>query len=178
MRFRSCPPFSAEGDVQVRVAVHPGEVGWTTVVASSCSTIAGPAISTPGRSRVRSTRPWAQTMPGTTGTRTARIPRAAATSRAWSGPAPPKATRVKSRGVVATLDRDGADRAHHVGDHHPDHPVRGPLQRIGETTGRFALLGEYWCGRCQVRCRRKRGQSAVDLMRLGALAIGFPPGHP
>ena len=30
-------------------------------------------------------------MPGTTGTRTARIPRAAATSRAWSGPAPPPA---------------------------------------------------------------------------------------
>ena len=52
------------------------------------------------------------------------------------------------------------------------------LRRIGETTGRFTLLGEYWCGRCQVRCRLKRGQSAVDLMRLGALAIGFPPGHP
>ena len=48
--------------------------------------------------------------------------------------------------------------------------------RIGETTGRFALLGEYWCGRCQVRCRRKRGQSAVDLMRLGALRSDFRPG--
>ena len=46
--------------------------------------------------------------------------------------------------------------------------------RIGETTGRFALLGEYWCGRCQVRCRRKRGQSAVDLMRLGALGNNRP----
>ena len=58
------------------MVVHPGEVGWTTVVASSCSTIAGPAISTPGRSRVRSTRPWAQTMPGTTGTRAASLPAA------------------------------------------------------------------------------------------------------
>ena len=55
----------------------------------------------------------------------------------------------------------------------PSSPSR---QWIGETTGRFALLGEYWCGRCQVRRRRKRGQSAVDLMRLGALAIGFRPG--
>ena len=44
------------------------------------------------------TSPCAQTMPGTSGTRTVRIPRASATSRAWSGPAPPNATRVKSRG--------------------------------------------------------------------------------
>ena len=29
--------------------------------------------------------------------------------------------------------------------------MRGKRWRIGETTGRFALVGEYWCGRCQDR---------------------------
>ena len=38
---------------------------------------------------------------------------------------------------------------------------------VGETTGRSALFGEYWCGRCQVRCRFERGHSAIDLMRFG-----------
>ena len=72
----------------------------------------------------------------------------------------------KEHSYYITLEHSTADAVAEVGG------------RIGETTGRFALLGEYWCGRCQVRCWRKRGQSAVDLMRLGALAIGFPPGHP
>ena len=40
-------------------------------------------------------------------------------------------------------------------------------QRIGKTTGRSALLEEYWCGRCQVRCRSERGQFTVELMRFG-----------
>ena len=30
--------------------------------------------------------------------------------------------------------------------------------RIGETTGRSALLWEYWCDRCRVRCRCERGK--------------------
>ena len=94
------------------------------------------------------TRPWAQTIPGTSGTRSSRIPRAAATSRAWSGPAPPKATRVKSRGSWAPLHRDGADRAHHVGDHHPDRPVRGS----------FHLASELACDACE----RPRGPVAVQ----------------
>ena len=31
------------------------------------------------------------------------------------------------------------------------------MRRIGETTGRSALLWEYWCDRCRVRCRSERG---------------------
>ena len=46
-------------------------------------------------------------------------------------------------------------------------PPQPLVERIGETTGRSALFGEYWCGRCQVRCRFERGHSAVDLMRFG-----------
>ena len=34
-------------------------------------------------------------------------------------------------------------------------------------TGQSALLREYWCGRCQVRCRSERRPFAVDLMRFG-----------
>ena len=37
------------------------------------------------------------------------------------------------------------------------------IRRIGETTGRFALLGEYWCGRCW----SERGHFTVEPMRFG-----------
>ena len=63
------------------------------------------------------------------------MPRAAATSRACSGPAPPKAIRVNSRGVVSALDRDGADRAHHVGDDDVEHAARGALDLEPEPFG-------------------------------------------
>ena len=43
------------------------------------------------------------------------MPHSSATSPACSGPAPPKGAEREAGDVVALLDRDGADRAAHVG---------------------------------------------------------------
>ena len=49
--------------------------------------------------------PSAQSVPGARGTKTAGIPTSRASSAPTTGPAPPKATSVKSRGSTAARDR-------------------------------------------------------------------------
>ncbi|PZG54450.1 hypothetical protein C1I98_04140 [Spongiactinospora gelatinilytica] len=81
---------------------------WFTAASSSASS--DPSRAVPGSSRgdtkvrIRSTlgaacrRPTAEAMPAAAGKITSPMPRLRASRAAWVGPAPPKATRVRSRG--------------------------------------------------------------------------------
>ena len=83
--------------------------------------------------RSETTRPWAHRMPGAAGTRIRRMPSAAATSRRVQRAGAAERHQREAARVVAALDRDRADRAHHVGGDHAEQAMRGALQREAET---------------------------------------------
>ena len=77
-------------------------------------------------------RPCAHRMPGANGTRNALDAEASRHFGRCSGPAPPNGSSAKCARIVPALDRDRADRAHHVGDHDAEHAVRGALDGKAE----------------------------------------------
>ena len=78
------------------------------------------------------TRPWAQTMPGHLRHEDRPDPEGLRHVPGVERPRPPEGDEGEVAGVVAALHRDGADRAHHVGDDDPDDPVCGPLRAVAE----------------------------------------------
>ena len=78
-----------------------------SISPKTAATAAGSAVSV-GMRRVRTRsavrsdviRPIAEATPAARGITTVLMPKVSASSTAWRGPAPPKATRVKSRGSI------------------------------------------------------------------------------
>ena len=137
---------------------------WLRIALSAARPTGSRWPATKSSLRSETTRPWAHRMPGAAGTRIRRMPSASATSRACSGPAPPNGIRVKRRGIVAALDRDRADRPHHVGRDHPEQALRGALQGEAEP----------------LRERRQRGARRIGVERHPAAeqaARGKAPEH-
>ena len=65
----------------------------------------------------------------------------------------PRAPRVRTAGTAGRVRKRSDERRRAgCGSTASDRRVHFPRRRIGETAGRFALLGENRCGRCRVRC--------------------------
>ena len=90
-----------------------------------------------------------------------------ARSPGWPGHEPP-APGARTPGTAGRVrERSDERRRGSGGRTVSDRRVHSPRRRIGETAGRFALLGENRCGRRRGRCRSERGRFAVELMRFG-----------
>ena len=74
----------------------------------------------------------AEPRPGRKGTITSGMPSSRASSTAYKGPAPPKATKREITRIVAALHRDEADRARHVGARNAQDSGGGFRPRIAQ----------------------------------------------